>query len=59
MHVVHAGFVVHRGRTIPTLASLQEPLPSARSKQSKERSSIDLRAEERGKYQDFDGYSFV
>lgn len=51
MHGLHAGFVVHRGRTIPTLASMQEPLPAARSKQSKERMSIDLKAEERGKCQ--------
>ncbi|XP_055310751.1 patronin isoform X31 [Sitodiplosis mosellana] len=43
---VDGGFVVHRGRTIPTLASMQEPLPAARSRQSKERA--DSRTEERG-----------
>lgn len=47
----HAGFVVHRGRTIPTLASMQEPLPAARPRQSKERS--DSRTEERGKNRDY------
>lgn len=43
----HTGFVVHRGRTIPTLASMQEPLPAVRSRQPKERA--DSRQEERGK----------
>lgn len=47
--VCTAGFVVHRGRIIPTLASMQEPLPAARSKQAKERTSTDSKAEERGK----------
>lgn len=50
LHALRTGFVVHRGRTIPTLASMQEPLPAVRSKQSKERSSIDLKGEERGNF---------
>lgn len=45
-----SGFVVHRGRTIPTLASMQEPLPAARSRQSKERTSVDSKNDDRGKY---------
>lgn len=47
----HSGFVVHRGRTIPTLASMQEPLPAARSRQSKERTSMDTKNDDRGKYE--------
>lgn len=43
------GFVVHRGRAIPTLASMQEPLVPARLRQSKEKSNNDTKADERGK----------
>lgn len=46
----YPGFVVHRGRTIPTLASMQEPLPVARTRQSKERTSMDSKNDDRGKY---------
>lgn len=46
----HSGFVVHRGRIIPTLASMQEPLPAARSRQSKERTTMDTKNDDRGKY---------
>lgn len=49
---LHTGFVVHRGRIIPTLASMQEPLPTARSRQSKERSSAESKTDDRGKYVD-------
>lgn len=42
------GFVVHRGRMIPTLASMQEPLVPARLRQAKEKSNNDSKAEERG-----------
>lgn len=44
-----AGFVVHRGRTIPTLASMQEPLVPARLRQAKEKTNTDSKADERGK----------
>lgn len=44
---LHIGFVVHRGRTVPTLSSMQEPLPVARSRQSKERT--EAKPEDRGK----------
>lgn len=43
------GFVVHRGRTIPTLASMQEPLVPARLRQAKEKTNNDSKADERGK----------
>lgn len=42
-------FIVHRGPTIPTLASMQEPVAATRYRQSKERSSVDLRGDDRGK----------
>lgn len=42
-------FVVHRGRTIPTLASMQEPIAAARYRQSKERSNMDMKGDDRGK----------
>ncbi|XP_037032835.1 patronin isoform X7 [Bradysia coprophila] len=42
------GFVVHRGRTIPTLASMQEPLVPARLRQAKEKSNHDSKNDERG-----------
>lgn len=45
----HSGFVVHRGRVIPTLASLQEPVAAVRYRQSKERSNLDLR-DDRGNF---------
>lgn len=44
------GFVVHRGRTIPTLASMQEPLVPARLRQAKEKTNNDSKADERGKF---------
>lgn len=47
--MLRAGFVVHRGRTIPTLASMQEPLVPARLRQAKEKTNTDSKAEERGK----------
>lgn len=43
-------FVVHRGRTIPTLASMQEPVAAVRYRQSKERSNLDLKSDDRGKF---------
>lgn len=46
--VFGAGFVVHRGRTIPTLASMQEPLVPARLRQAKEKSNHDSKNDERG-----------
>lgn len=42
-------FVVHRGRIIPTLASMQEPIASTRYRQSKERSNMELKTDDRGK----------
>lgn len=49
------GFVVHKGRGVPTLASLQQqqqqqqdPLMVARLRTSKEKSNADSKAEERG-----------
>lgn len=43
-------FVVHRGRTIPTLATaMQDQLMTARLRQAKEKSNTDSKAEERGK----------
>lgn len=47
--VCGAGFVVHRGRTIPTLASMQEPLVPARLRQAKEKSNHDSKNDERGR----------
>lgn len=43
-------FVVHRGRTIPTLASMQEPVAAVRYRQSKERSNMDLKSDDRGNF---------
>lgn len=40
---------MHRGRAIPTLASLQEPVAAVRYRQSKERSNLDLK-DDRGNF---------
>lgn len=48
------GFVVHKGRGVPTLASLQQqsqhqdPLIAARLRTAKEKTNADSKAEERG-----------
>lgn len=43
------GFVVHKGRGVPTLASLQQdPLIAARLRMAKEKTNADSKAEERG-----------
>lgn len=44
------GFVVHKGRGVPTLASLQhqDPLIAARLRMAKEKTNADSKAEERG-----------
>lgn len=41
-------FVVHRGKNIPTLRSVVEPLIPARLKVSKEKQNNDSKADERG-----------
>lgn len=51
------GFVVHKGRGVPTLASMhqqqppqqQDPLIAARLRMAKEKTNADSKAEERGK----------
>lgn len=47
------GFVVHRGRAIPTLhstAAMHEPLQPARLRQTKEKTNTDSKADERGEH---------
>lgn len=45
------GFVVHRGKGVPTLSSMNEPLMPARLRQAKEKTNNDSKADERGKFE--------